>query len=181
MKKTILVFGLIAGATVSAMLLVTTLLGKSNHANFDWGMVVGYASMLLAFSLIFIAVKSYRDRYNAGIISFKNAFWMGLGITVLASAIYVISWMLIYTFIYPDFASDYGQYTLAKMAAAGKTAAEIAQAKKEIAQAYSLYDTWYGLAGITFLEIFPVGLVVSLISALILKRKQSRLVTARIK
>ncbi|GAB2767730.1 DUF4199 domain-containing protein [Rhabdobacter roseus] len=171
MRKTILVFGLIAGAIVSIMLLVMMVLSKNNARHFDNGELVGYTSMLLAFSLIFIAVKSYRDRYGAGAISFKDAFLLGLGITAVASALYVFTWVVFYTNFYPTFPEDYAQYALEKMKQKGSTAAELSQAQADIRNAFSYYDTWYGLIGITFLEIFPVGLLLSLICALILRRK----------
>ena len=171
MRKTILVFGLIAGAIVSIMLVVMMVLSKNNAQHLDNGELIGYTSMLLAFSLIFIAVKSYRDRYGAGAISFKEAWLLGLGITVVASVLYVVTWVLFYKLVYPTFPEEYAQYTLQKMQEKGSSAAELSQAEADIRHAFSYYDTWYGLVGITFLEIFPVGLLLSLLCALILRRK----------
>ncbi len=177
MQRTILVFGGIAGLIVSATMAIMMLIHKQNPGSFDSGEVVGYASMLLSASLIPVAIKSYRDRYQAGFISFRDAFGMGLGIALIASALYVATWVVIYKTVYPNFAQDYTKFALDKLVASGKTAAEIAQSKQEMKAMFSYYDTWLGLIGITFIEIFPIGLIVALISALVLKRKERSLVS----
>jgi len=171
MQRTILVFGGIAGLIVSATMTVMMLIYKQNPASFDSGELVGYASMLLSASLIPVAIKSYRDRYQAGVISFRYAFLVGLGIAVIASVLYVATWVIIYKTVYPNFVQDYTKFALDKLVASGKTPAEIARSKQEMQVMFSYYDTWLGLIGLTFMEIFPIGLIVALISALVLKRK----------
>ncbi len=173
MQKTILVFGGISGLIVSATMVVMMLIHKQNPASFDTGELVGYTSMLLSASLIPVAIKSYRDRYQAGAISFRDAFLMGLGIALIASALYVLTWVIVYKTVYPNFVHDYTQNSLDKMVAKGNSPAEIAQSKQEMQAMFSYYDTWLGLIGITLMEIFPIGLVVALISALVLKRKKT--------
>lgn len=169
MNRTILTFGLLAGAIVSALLTLVLLLAKGNP--FDWGMVVGYASMLLAFCLIFVAVRSYRDRYQQGRISFGQGFRIGLGITLIASVLYTLTWVVLYKTVVPDYPQAYIRYTLEKMKSEGKSPAEISTAAQQLAATFADYDTWYVLLGYTFLEIFPVGLLISLLSAFFLKRK----------
>lgn len=172
MKKIVLVFGLLAGAVVSGLMAVTMLIVKGNPtAGLEWGMVVGYASMLLAFTMIFFALRSYRDRHRQGRLSFGEGFRVGLGITVIASVFYTLTWVVMYKTIYPEFIGDYMNYSLEKLRAKGKTAAEISAAKTEFEAAFADYDTWPVLLGYTFLEIFPVGLLVTLVCALVLKRK----------
>ncbi|MCY7350863.1 MAG: DUF4199 domain-containing protein [Cytophagaceae bacterium] len=171
MNRTILIFGLLAGTIVSALQSFAMLLAKGNRATFDWGMVIGYASMLLAFSLIFVATRSYRDRYRQGTLSFGQGFRIGLGITLIASVLYTLTWVVVYKTVYPEYPQEYRQYTLEKMRSEGKSAAEISATAKQLSTVFADYDTWYVLLGYTFLEIFPVGLLVSLLSALILKRK----------
>lgn len=173
MQKTILVFGVIAGLIVSTMLVVMMLIHRQNPASFEWGELIGYASMLLSASLIPVAVKSYRDRHRAGVISFKDAFLIGLGIATIASVLYVITWVILYKTVYPNFVQDYTKYALDKLNADGKSPAEIARTRREMLTMFSYYDTWPGLVGITFMEIFPVGLLVAIISGLVLKKKGS--------
>ena len=173
MQRTTLIFGLLSGLIVSATMVVTMFIYKQSPANFGQGELIGYASMLLSASLIPVAIKSYRDRHQAGIVSFKEAFLMGLVIAVIASVLYVITWAILYKLVYPTFAQDYARNVIDKMKVQGKSVAYVAQKKQEVQAMMAYYDTWPGLLGITFIEIFPVELVVALISALVLKRKGS--------
>ena len=99
---------------------------------------------------------------------------MGLSIALIASVMYVATWVVIYKTVYPNFVQDYTKCALDKLVAAGKSPADIAQTKQEMQMIFSYYDTWLGLIGITFIEIFPIGLIVALISALVLKRKEKK-------
>lgn len=171
MKKTILVFGLLAGAVVSGLMGLTMLLAKGNPSHFEWGMVVGYASMLLAFTLIFFALRSYRERHRAGRLTFGEGFRIGLGIAVIASLAYTLTWAVLYKTAFPEYPREYTKYLIDKMRAEGKPAAEISAAQADLDRMFADYDTWPVLLGYTFLEIFPVGLVVALVCALVLKRK----------
>lgn len=177
MQKTILVFGLIAGAIASTTMAIMMLIHKQDPTTFESGELVGYASMLLWASLIPVAIKSYRDRYRAGSISFKEGFGIGLGIAVIASAMYVITWVVIYKAVYPNFIQDFTKCSIDKLVAEGKSPAEITKAKEQLQSMFSYYNTWWGLIGITFMEIFPFGLIVALLSALVLKRTKADLVT----
>jgi len=169
MKKIILVCGLIAGLIVSVIMVIAMAIGY--NGNFDNSMLVGYASMVLAFSLVFVGIKSYRDKHNGGIISFGKAFRIGLLITLIASSMYVMVWLIDYYFFIPDFGDKYAAHMMAKLKAGGGSQAEIEKLAKEMAGFAGLYKNPLFNALITYSEIIPVGLLVTLISALILKRK----------
>ena len=109
MKKPILVYGLIAGIIVSAMLLLTF---SGSTVDFQYGELIGYASMIIAFSTIFIAVRSYRENELGGIITFGQAFKVGISVTMVASIIYVIAWMIISNTVATDFMAEYYQYSV---------------------------------------------------------------------
>ena len=170
MKKIIIVNGLIAGCIVAAMFFITMGLYHKN-GNFDGGMWVGYASMLLAFSLIFVGIKNYRDKYNAGNISFGKGFTIGLLITLVASTIYVGGWLIDYYCFIPDFAEKYAGSMLDKLKAGGASAAEIAAKTKEMDSFVTMYKNPVMVILFTYVEIVPVGLLITLAAALILKRK----------
>jgi Protein of unknown function (DUF4199) len=170
MKKIVIVNGLIAGAIVSAMFLITMGL-YHNQGNFDGGMWIGYASMLLAFSLIFVAIIRYRDKYNNGAISFGKAFRIGLYITLIASTIYVVAWLVDYYVFIPDFADKYAASMIDKLKTSGASAAEIAATTKQMDSFKEMYKNPVMVVLFTYLEILPVGLLLTLIAALILKRK----------
>lgn len=173
MKKTITVFGLIAGIILSVFLFASAPFMK--HVDADsmaTSMFINYTVQLLSFSLIFFAVRQYRDNYNHGAIPFGRAFGIGLWISIIGSAFYILTWAVIYNFIVPDFMDTMCKAQIDSALKYGASAAEIAEIRQQIADGKQMYSTWYGFAGITFLEIFPTGLLVSLVSALILKRKQ---------
>lgn len=170
MKKIVIVNGLIAGAIVAAMFLITMGL-YHNNGNFEGGMLIGYASMLLAFSLIFVAIIRFRDKYNNGVISFGKAFRIGLYITLIASTIYVVTWLIDYYVFIPDFADKYAASMMDKIKNSGASAAEIAKQAKEMDSFKEMYKNPVMVVLFTYLEILPVGLLLTLIASFILKRK----------
>jgi MFS family permease len=170
MKRIVIVCGLMAGGIVSAMMIITMAIYTST-GNFENGMIYGYASMLIAFSLIFVGIKNYRDKYNNGIISFGKAFKIGLFITLIASTMYVIVWLIDYYFFIPDFGEKYAAHMLEKLKASGAREVELAKQTKEMASFSEMYKNPFFNALITYSEIIPVGLIVTLISSLILKKK----------
>jgi hypothetical protein len=170
MKKIVFVNGIIGGIITAGMFLVTMGLYHKN-GDFEGGMWFGYASMLLAFSLIFVAIIRYRDKYSNGIITFGKAFRIGLYITLIASSIYVATWLVDYYMFIPDFAEKYATAAIDKLKATGASAAEIAKQTKEMDSFKELYKNPVMVILFTYLEILPVGLLLSLVAALILKRK----------
>ena len=102
-------------------------------------MFVGYASMLLSFFFIYIAVKSYRDKQLGGTISFGKAFVTGLWVAVIASLCYTITWVIFYKGFYPGFMDDMTGRELAKLQQSGKSATEIAAAYPKC---FSATMTW---------------------------------------
>jgi len=172
MRKLILTYGTIAGTIVSGMFLVTAPLYKDRSLTPDTGMWVGYTTMVIALSLIFFAVKSYRDRHLGGSITFGRAFRMGLLITLVAALLYCLMWEICYNTIYSDFMEQMGQYEREKMVASGASQAAIRQAQAEYQRLVEWYKNPLVRFGFTLLEIVPVGLVISLLSAALLRRRE---------
>jgi len=170
MKKNVIVFGLISGLIVS-LWLVVGIAWCYNSGNFEGSMLLGYASMILAFSLVFVGIKNYRDKYNGGIISFVKAFKIGLYISLVASTMYVVVWLVDYYVFVPDFMDKYTEHVISQAKSSGGSAAEISGKITEINAMKDMYDTPLMVILLTYMEILPVGLIVSIISALMLKRK----------
>lgn len=105
MKRNIVIYGLIAGIVVSVLMLVTvnTISHCEGNVGYETSMLIGYASMLIAFSLVFVGIRNYRDKYIEGVISFGKAFKIGIMIVIIASTIYVVAWLIDYFFSYPIF------------------------------------------------------------------------------
>lgn len=171
MKKVVIVNGVIGGLIVSVLMVCSTLY-FINKGDFDNGMIYGYASMLLAFSFVFVGIKTYRDKYNDGLISLGKAFTTGLLITLIAATFYVLIWQIGYHLVFPDFTDRYTAAMLAKAEASGASAAEIAKQTTEMAELNEMYKNPLFNILFTYLEIVPVGLVVTLICALLLKRNK---------
>lgn len=170
MKRLVLRYGLLGGLIVGGVMATATLYCYST-GRFEGSMVLGYASMLLAFSLIFVAVKQLRDKNYGGVISFSKAFKAALFITLVTSTIYVLTWLVCYYFFMPDFMEQYSNYMIQKATADGSTAAEIAKQKEQVDTYAGMYKNPLFVVLLTYMEILPVGLLVSLVAAFILKRK----------
>ena len=173
MKKNILIYGLASGIIVSILMLFTIsyMSHCEGNVDYDTSMAIGYASMLIAFSLVFVGIRNYRDKYNAGIISFGKAFKIGMLMVLIASTIYVIAWLVDYYFFIPDFMEKYSAQMLDELRATGAGQLEIDKQAKEMADFSRMYKNPFFNAMMTYVEILPVGLIVTIISSLILKRK----------
>ncbi|MBK0378630.1 DUF4199 domain-containing protein [Mucilaginibacter segetis] len=176
MKKNIWVCGLIGGVIAASWGVLGE--GVFSNLSLNTSMALGYAAMVLAFSLIFVAVKNYRDDYHGGSISFGRALTIGLLITLIASTVYVIIWMIDYSYFMPGFAEKYQARAMAELKASGASAAEIKKQGDEMAAMMETYNVspLYRVM-FTYLEIVPVGVVMSLLAALVLKRKDRSTVT----
>jgi hypothetical protein len=172
MKKNVLIFGLISGLIVTAVMVYSTVACHDNP-DFESNMVLGYASMILAFSMIFIAIKNFRDKYNGGVISFGKAFRIGLYITLIASTIYVLVWLVEFYVFIPDFMEKYAAHVIKEKQASGASLQEIQKQTSQMASMQEMYKNPVFVVLFTYAEILPIGLLIALISALILKRKGS--------
>jgi hypothetical protein len=169
MKRTILTFGLISGAVISVLMGLA--MAFQNQIGFDRGYVVGYTSMVLSFLLVFFGIRAYRDNEGQGSITFGRAFSIGMGIMLIACVCYVVTWEFIYYFFMPDFMDKYAAYVLEKARAAGASPAVLAEKAQKLQQAKAAYANPLVNVAMTFIEPFPVGLLITLISAVALRKK----------
>lgn len=169
MKKTVLTFGLISGG-ISALLMMLTI-PFAERIGFDKGEILGYTSIVLSALLIFFGVRSYRDNANGGRLTFPRGFVVGLLITLLSNALYVATWEIAYFKFMPDFIDKYNAYTLAKAKASGASQQAIDKKTREAEQFKQMYNNPAVNVAMTFMEVFPIGLGVTLLSAAILRRK----------
>jgi hypothetical protein len=170
MRKIVLTFGLIAGAILSAMMLLA--LTFQDQIGFDKGEIIGYTTMVLAFLMVFFGVKSYRDNVAGGNVTFGRAFKVGLMITAVATVCYVATWQLIYYKLAPDFADKYAAYAVEKARESGATETQLAEKRDQMAKFRAMYQNPLVNVAITFLEPLPVGLAFTLVTAWALSRKR---------
>jgi len=168
MKRVVLTHGLIAGGILAAMMFAT--IPFMDRIGYDYGQIIGYTTMVLAFLFIFIGVRRYRDHVG-GAIGFGRAFRVGASIALVASACYVAAWQVMQRTVAQDFAGNYAARMLETARADGATEAELEAQRAEYDRFQQLYRNPFFNIGITFLEVLPVGLVVAAVSAGILRRR----------
>lgn len=171
MKRIVLIFGLISGAIVGVLMSIAVPLNHNGAINPRYGEVVGYTSMVLALLMVFFGIRSYRERIGRGAVTFGKAFTVGILITLISCVIYVAVWEVMYFNFMPDFADKYAAQTVAKVRERGASDAEIAKTVKQMDDFKRMYRNPLINVGMTFMEIFPVGLLVTLLSAAFLRRR----------
>jgi hypothetical protein len=169
MKKTVLTFGLIAGVMISVLmggnLLIADKIG-SGHS-----LVLGYTTMVASFLLVYFGIRSYRDNALAGEISFGRAFACGILITLITCACYVAMWEVVYFNFMPHFMDSYFAAQIHKVQSQGLDPAATAARVAAIQHSQQLYQNPLVNMAYTFMEPLPVGLIITLISAAVLRRK----------
>lgn len=170
MRRYVLTYGLIAGAILSALMVLS--LSFHDQIGFDRAIFVGYTTMVAAFLMVYFGVRAYRDHLAPERLTFGRAFLVGLGITLIGTACYVATWQLVQDRMAPDYMEKYAAYTLEKAQASGASAAEIAEKSKEMEEFRVLYEKPLANIAFTFLEPLPVGLLFTLVSAWVLSRKR---------
>jgi hypothetical protein len=169
MIRTILVYGVASGLIAGLSLSAVVLLGSGAATHGMTGMAIGYLIMLVALSLIFVAIKRHRDETLGGVIRFFPALCLGLGISFVASILYVAAWEAAVAAAGLDFATGYANSLIAQKRAAGVTGAELARFIAEMDAFKAQYANPLYRWPMTFMEIFPVGVLVSLVSAGLLR------------
>jgi hypothetical protein len=170
MKKNVLVFGSISGSIITAMMLYAAWMCNTNP-KFESNDVLGYAGMIAAFAFIFVGIRNYRDKYNGGAITFGKAFKTGAYISLVASTMYVLVWLIDYYIFIPGFIDQYTTHVLYQAGVDGASQSELDQKAAEMADFKELYKNPVFVILITYSEVLPLGLIISLISALFLKKK----------
>lgn len=169
MKKTILTFGLISGV-LSSLMMVSTV-PFLHHVSGSKGALIGYTAIVLSFLLVYFGIRSYRDNVGGGVITFGQGFAIGISITLIMCVFYVATWEIIYFKFMPGFMDNYGSAGIEKMRASGASAAAIQAKMAELAELKRQYKNPLINIAYTFIEPFPVGVLMTLISAAVLRKK----------
>lgn len=170
MKKTVWTFGLIAGAIMSVMMLIT--IPMQERIGYENGMVIGYTTMVVAFLLVFVGVRSYRDNVLGGTITFGRSIVVGGLIVAIASVCYTATWQVVYHKLVPTFQETFHRQMVERARAKGSTPEEIAALVAEADRFAESYKNPLVNVSLTFLEPLPVGVVVVLVTAGIVSRKR---------
>ena len=175
MQKIILKFGLAAGIAMIAFIFVEGTLIERNMVPMAWTEVIGYATMLIALSMVFFGIKSYRDNHGNGSITFWKGLQIGLLISVIASVMYFAGGEL-YNAANPSFfptvMERLAEQQGSDMRAKGASAEDIAKKKEEMDQFLQMFKNPLIRFAIFVMEMFPIGVVVTLISAGLLRKRE---------
>jgi hypothetical protein len=169
MKKTVLTFGLISGVVSAALMLA--MVPFIYRIGFDKGTILGYTSIVISLLLVPFGIWTYREDDGEGSITFGRAFAVGILITLISCICYVLAWEIVYYNFLPDFADKYTAYMVEKAKASGATQQVIDATLQEMKSMKSMLDNPLIFAAIGFTEPFPVGLIITTISAAILRKK----------
>jgi len=170
MKKTVLTFGLISGA-VSSLLMMLLMIFFVDKIGFDKSIIVGYTTIVVSLLLVPFGIRSYRENVGGGSITFGRAFSVGILITLISCVCYVVMWLIAYYNFIPDFVDRYAAFMVEKARASGASQQTIAATLQEMDSMKVMLANPLINAALTFTEPFPVGLLITLISAAILRKK----------
>ena len=173
MKKTVLTFGLIGGFIISALMGGSLLF--ADRIGYGHSMAIGYTIMVASFLLIYFGIRSYRDNTLPGQISFGRAFACGILITLITTVCYVVTWEVLYFNFMPHFMDSYFAAQIQTLKSAGLDSATTAARVAAIQHSQQLYQNPLINMAYTFMEPLPVGLLTTLISSALLRRKASTL------
>lgn len=170
MKKNISVCGLIGGFIITLVMLITVNMCYKDP-DFEGSMILGYATQILAFSLVFVGIKNQRDKINGGIITFGEAFKTGFLISLIASTMYVLVWLVDFYVFIPDFMEKYTAHQVKSLQGSSISETEMTAQLQSIESMKGLYKNPAFVILITYTEVLPLALVLTLIASAILRRK----------
>ena len=169
MKKIILIFGLIIGAILATNAIIHMNMMYSNP-DYKGNDVIGYATLVIIFSLIYFGVRNYRNNYLDGKINFLQAFKTGALICFVASTVYVIFGLLYYYFFAPDFIDVFTDYMIRN-----SPPEEVEATTAQMADFKEMYKNPLFAILITYMEVLPIGMIVALFSAFMVKNNNKEL------
>jgi hypothetical protein len=175
MKKVVLTFGLIAGFIIAGLVWATTALVERGQIGFERLEFVGYANMLIALSMVFFGIKSYRDNIGGGALKFWKGVQIGVLISMIAGVMYfggAMSYGLVSPNFEENFMQKFAELKVGKLKEEGASQEQIDKAASEVEMMRKLFQNPVLFFFICMMEIVPVGIVVTLISAGLLRRKE---------
>jgi hypothetical protein len=170
MRKIVLTYGLIGGVMLAAMIVATV--PFHDRIGFDRGVYVGYATMVVAFLMVYFGVVSYRDNVAGGSITFGRAFNVGLLISLIIMACYVLTWEVVFDNFMPDYFDKYAAHMLEQARQSGASEAAIAEQAAQMAGFKEMFKNPLVFMAFGLLEPLPVALVFTLLTAGITSRKR---------
>jgi len=171
MKSIVIKYGLIGGVIVSVFMSINMFNMDFESTDMDMAEIIGYAGIFIALTSIFFGIKKVRDDQYNGVISFGKAFKVGFLIALIASTLYVLTWMVLSDLYFPDFGDQYFNAEVEKLRASGLGEQELETQIQEMRSFMDMYQNPLVKFFMTYIEILPPGILLSLIFAAVLKKK----------
>lgn len=165
MKKIIFRNGLLGGLLVSTAMIITTVFMKV-YPDKEPSMVLGFSSIFLSFLFVIIGIKQ-REALNESSFSFWKSFKTGFYISAIISTIYVLVWLVIYYNFFPNFMESYSNIVLKNA-----KPEELAAKTLEMNYMKEAYKNPILVILYTYMEVFPLGIIVALITPTVTLFKQ---------
>lgn len=172
MKTSVIKFGLISGLIFSAMVIIMIIL-EGGTGNFESGQGLNYLFMITGYSMVFFGIREYRDKKLNGIISFNAAFRTGLLIIVTGGLLYTFTWIFYQYYVDIQFTERYSKYIIERIKSGEKNPEQIEKEVETFKNNMAEYNSPLTKSIYTFLEIFPLGLLISVLCALLMRKKVS--------
>ena len=176
MVKNVLIFGILLGVLVAGNM-VYMVDQVCNNTEIQTDEVVGYAAMIVVFSLTFFGIRNYRNGKLNGFISFGQALKVGSLIVLVASTLYVVVWLFDYYLFVPQFIDQYTTHVLQNASRSGATDTELAHKTKQMVHLKEMYTNPVLIVLLSYSEVLPVGMAVAIVSSFLLKKKQKRMLS----
>jgi len=171
MKRVVITFGLISGVVAGVLMWLILWAMSSGVIKSHDGEIWGYSSMIIALSMVFFGIKSYRDSHE-GKVTFLKGLQIGILISLISAICYALSWELYYQTIGGNFMAEYIASYSEKMRASGASQEELEAMRQQMDGMAELYKNFFVRFGMTLMEILPVGIIVTLVSAALLRRRE---------
>ena len=175
MRKVVITFGLIAGAIMILAIFVSGTLIEREILPIAWIEVTGYTTMLIALSMVFFGIKSYRDKHSNGSITFWKGVQIGVLISLIGSVMYFAGGELynaVNPHFFPKVMQRFSEHQITNMKAKGASDDEIIKKNEEMAQVLVMFKNPLIRFAVFVMEMFPVGIVVTLVSAGLLRKRE---------
>lgn len=175
MLRIALIYGAISGSIVIAVMIIgfTLTMPNEDYSGGGASQLFGYSVMLVALSMIFIGIKQYRDRELGGVIKFGQAFLTGVFIAAIAGLFYIIGWEIYLAATDHAFINQYTDGIINRKRIAGATEAELQTLIADMEVMKARYANPVYRLPMTFIEIFPVGFLIAVLSAAILRNPRA--------
>jgi hypothetical protein len=175
MKKTVLRYGGFSVLFMTLFFIADDFI-IGNKLDYNAKEIIGYIGILVSTLFIWFGIKYYRDRHNNGLLSFGQGMKVGLLILILPSIAFGI-FNVIYVMMNPEFMDSYYQFKLSEIPA-NLPPAERQAMISEVENGKEFFSHPAVQFGVMFMTVFAVGLIVTVISALTLRRSGNARVQA---